>query len=214
MSLLNNNEQNIASKYKTTNKYKKGQAIFNEGFTPYSFYCILKGNVKLSRIGGEKIQILRFAKSGDIIGYRSLIADENYSTTAIAISDTTVCSLPKNIFLDELIYNSELSLKMLKQFAVELKQADELIINLTQKAGVKRIAETLIKIKDFYGQNDKTNALNISFSRNEIASIACVSTESCIRMLAELKKQGVINLVNREIQINDFPKLKIIANSK
>ncbi|MCX6297440.1 MAG: Crp/Fnr family transcriptional regulator [Bacteroidetes bacterium] len=132
----------------------------------------------------------------------------------IAISDTTVCSLPKNIFLDELTYNSELSIKMLKQFALELKQADELIINLTQKAGVKRIAETLIKIKDFYGQNDKTNALNITFSRNEIASIASVSTESCIRMLAELKKQGVINLVNREIQINDFPKLKIIANSK
>src|SRR3990167_5095219 len=68
---------------KTTNYYHKKQIIFYEGNQPYGLYCISSGIVKLYKTGMEgQQQIVRMAKSGDILGYRSLFAGENYSATA------------------------------------------------------------------------------------------------------------------------------------
>lgn len=214
VSLVSDVELDSMAEYKTITRYRRGQAIFNEGFVPYYFYCILKGDVKLSKIGLKKAQIIRFAGPGSVIGYRSLLANENYSTTATAISDVWVCGFPKSYFLSELNYNIVFSNYLMNLLAKDIKVADDLALNLTQKSGLNRIADAILKINDFYGIDLKTKSLNVSLSRNEMASIACVSTESCIRMLAQLKRLGVINLINRKIQILDLNQLKVIANSK
>ncbi|MCK6650146.1 MAG: cyclic nucleotide-binding domain-containing protein, partial [Bacteroidia bacterium] len=100
ISLFNKNEQDIAVKYRVNFHYKKGKVVFHEGFTPEYFFMIKKGVVKVTRNESNQCQILRFAKSGEAVGYRSLIARDVYSTTAITLSETVVCCFPKNVFLD------------------------------------------------------------------------------------------------------------------
>ena len=64
---------------KACNIYKKGQLIFFEGNKPQGLFCINRGKVKIFQTGIEgKEQILRLAKEGDILGYRTLISGGSY----------------------------------------------------------------------------------------------------------------------------------------
>jgi len=71
---------------KTSTNYKKGSVIYKEGNKLTGFYCLILGIVKIYKTGFDgKEQIIRFAKKGDIIAYRSLLSQESACTTAKTI---------------------------------------------------------------------------------------------------------------------------------
>src|SRR5690606_5487656 len=129
---------------KSCNIYPKGQTVFWEGNKPQGMYCVNKGAVKISHTGNDgKEQIIRMVREGDILGYRSLITGEDYTSTAVALEDTTVCLIPKENFFKLLEENSDLSLGVMKLLSKELDTAENTISSLAQKQVRERIAETL-----------------------------------------------------------------------
>ena len=67
------------STHKSCSSYKKGQYVFSEKGLPHGLFCVNSGKIKLSTSGLDgKEQILRLAKAGDVLGYRSLISSERY----------------------------------------------------------------------------------------------------------------------------------------
>jgi len=50
----------------------------------------------------------------------------------------------------------------------------------------------------------------IRISRSDLASVAGIATETFIRTLSGLKKDGLIDIEGRNIKINDIEKLKNI----
>ena len=60
-------------------------------------------------------------------------------------------------------------------------------------------------------ETDEEGFLKIGLSREEIANIVGTATESAIRQLSELKKEGVIELKGRKIKIIDEKKLRRIS---
>ena len=71
---LNNEQVEEIDNSKGCNFYNKGQVVFHEGNRTNGIYCINKGKVKLFQIGSEgKEQIIRFAKSGDVIKRRTIV---------------------------------------------------------------------------------------------------------------------------------------------
>ena len=61
------------------------------------------------------------------------------------------------------------------------------------------------------GQRFFHTEFNISMPRNDIANVFGVTVESINRELTLLQKEGVINTERRQIKINSFHSLKIIA---
>ena len=93
---LNNAEETTLSDNKVHGVFKKGQVIFFEGHQPQNLFCIYSGKVKIFKLGDDgKEQIVRFAKSSDLIGYRALLSGENYFASATAMEETIVCCSPK-----------------------------------------------------------------------------------------------------------------------
>ena len=83
---------------KTCTNYKKGSIIYKEGNRLTGFYCLIQGIVKIYKTGlDSKEQIIRFAKKGDIIAYRSLLSQESACTTAKTIEDSILCHIPYKI---------------------------------------------------------------------------------------------------------------------
>lgn len=72
-----------------------------------------------------KEQIVRLAKSGDIVGYKALLSGDRYSATATALEDCNVCFIPREIFLVILQKDAALSFEMMKVLSDELKKAEE-----------------------------------------------------------------------------------------
>jgi CRP/FNR family transcriptional regulator, polysaccharide utilization system transcription regulator len=186
---------------KNCSMFKKGQIIFNEGNKPGGMYCINKGKIKLYQTGEEgKEQILRLAKEGDIVGYRSLISGEVYSATASVMEDATVCFIPKSTFFNFLQTNSELSSKMMQLLSHDLKDAENRVTALAQKPVRERMAEALLMLNEFYG-SDSDGQINATVSREDIANIVGTATETTIRILSDFKSEKLIEPIGKKIKI-------------
>ncbi len=198
---------------KTCSIYRKGQVLFNEGGHPFGVYCVNKGKIKVSIVGDEgKEQIVRLAKDGDVLGYRSMLASERYNATATALEDSQVCFIPKDIFLSSLKKDSTLSVEVMKLLSTQLKAAEIKLTHLAQKPVRERLAETLLFLKETYGFEPGTDILSVQLSREEIANLVGTATETAIRLLSELNKENIIELMGKKIKITNIKALIRTAN--
>jgi len=192
--------------------YKRGDIIYHEGNRPNGSYCISSGIVKLFKTGVEgKDQIIKFAKKGDIIGYRSVLSGELSCTTAKVIEDATVCFIPSSTMISFMKNNSDFSLELMQIACTELGVANSFITGIAQKTVRERLAEVLIYLKREFGTDDD-NVLRISLTREEFANIVGTATESVIRLLSEFKTDKYIELNGRKIKILEEAKLKRLGN--
>ncbi|MBX7240984.1 MAG: Crp/Fnr family transcriptional regulator [Bacteroidia bacterium] len=199
--------------YKSCNIYKKGQTIFQQSQYAFGVYCINAGKAKLVQTGEEgKEQIVRLAKEGDVLGYRALLSGDHYSVTAIAIEDANICFIPKETFFDVLDKESTISTQIMKRLAEDLKRAQERITNFTQKTVRERAAETLLFLKEVFGFESDGTTLNVTLSREEMASLMGTATETTIRLLSELKNDHIIEYNGKRIRLLKIRELTKIAN--
>lgn len=206
-------ELKTLSSDKRDKHFKKGEIIFYEGNRGHGLYCIYSGKVKIHKLGEEaKEQIVRFAKKGDILGYRSLLSNEPYSATATAIEDCSICFIPKSHFLQALENNHKLSYSTIQLLTNDLKGSEEKLISITQKPVIERVSEALITLKRKFGVKPDGVTLNVVLTRREIGDLAGVTTETTIRTLSDLNKKKVIKLLGKQIQINDLPELTRLAH--
>jgi CRP-like cAMP-binding protein len=196
---------------KTSYTVKKGDPIFNEGDALNGIYCIKDGICKLSKLSDNgKDQIVKLAKKGELLGQRSLISEESTNLSAIAIEDMQVCFIPKHEILKFFSENNQFSLNMMKSVCVDLKDADDNMVNLAQKTVKQRLAETLIKLENDFGIHED-GSLKIQLSREEIAGMIGTATESCIRLLSEFSKEDWISLQGKKITITNKKELQKIV---
>jgi len=201
LQTLNSEQLKCISDGKVTRTFKKGDVIFDEGDHLKGIYCVRYGIAKLSKLSTNgKDQIIKFVSNGEVLGQRSVIAQEPANLRAVAVNDMDTCFIPKKIILDNLHNNAEFTLELLKNLAHELKEADDVIVNISQKPVKNRIAETLIHLEDSFGV-DHDGYMIIQLSREDISNIVGTATESCIRMLSELKKEKLIETSGKRIKI-------------
>ena len=192
--------------------YKRGEIIYHEGSRINGFYCMHSGIIKVYKTGIDgKEQIIRFAKRGDIIGYRSILSNELACTTAKIIEDSTLCYISSDILFSLVKNNSNFSMEIMKLTCKELGEANAYITDIAQKTVRERLAEVLIHLKDNFGLDDD-QVLQISLTREELANIVGTATESVIRLLSEFKNDGLIELNGRKIKILNSRSLIKIGN--
>ena len=196
---------------KTSYTIKKGEPIFEEGEITKGVFCVKEGICKLSKLSANgKDQIVKLVKSGELLGQRSMISDEPANLSAVALEDMEVCFIPKSEIMGFFNQNNEFSMNVMKTICGDLKEADDHMVSMAQKSVKERLAETLIYLEDTFGKNED-GTLHIQLSREELAGIIGTATESCIRLLSELNKNGFIDLIGKKIAIIDRHKLKRMA---
>ena len=192
--------------------HKKGDILYHEGNRISGFYCINSGIIKVYKTGLDgKEQIIRFAKPGDIIGYRSIHSNETACTTAKAIEDSRVCFIPSDILINFIKQNPGFSLELMKLTCNELGEANSYITDIAQKTVRERLAEVLLKLVEDFGLDDQ-KYLKISLTREELANIVGTATESVIRLLSEFKTDKLVELTGRRIKILNTRGLEKISN--
>lgn len=200
------------SQLKTCVSFRKGQVLMHEGARPQGVYCIHRGKVKLYTLGTEgKEQIIRFVTNGDLIGYRSILSDEPISASAAALEDTFACYIPKSSFFKVIEDNPKFSLNLLKLSCHELGEAGKMITSLAQKNVKERLAEILLILNTTFGVDDE-GYIDINLTREEIANMVGTATESVIRLISELRKDGYIRSKGKRIALEDRPALRQMAS--
>ena len=197
---------------KSTEQYKRGSIIYREGSRINGCYCIQKGIIKVFKTGIDgKEQIIRFARAGDIIGFRSVLSNELACTTAEVLDDASLCYIPADTLVYLVKHNGNFSMELMQLTCKELGEANAYITDIAQKTVRERLAEILIHLKNDFGL-DEGNILQISLTREELANIVGTATESVIRLLSEFKQDQLIELNGRKIRILDEAGLIRIGN--
>jgi len=196
---------------KTSYIIKKGEPLFEEGEMVNGVFCVKDGVCKMTKLSNNgKDQIVKLAKSGELLGQRSMISEEAANLSAIALEDMEVCFIPKSEIMGFFNENNQFSMNVMKSICGDLKDADDHMVNMAQKTVKQRLAETLLYLEEFSGINED-KSLRLQLSREELAGMIGTATESCIRLLSEFKKLNLIELTGKRITLLDKVSLKKIS---
>jgi CRP-like cAMP-binding protein len=209
---MSKEELKAVSDSKISQKVKKGEVIFEEGEKLNGIYCVRGGVSKLAKLSPNgKDQIVKLASKGEVLGQRSVVAEENSNLSATAVSDMEMCFIPKEAIVSALHKNPDFTYEVLRHMAHDLREADDVIVNMSQKTVKERIAEALLYMKNNFGE-DKEGYLALVLSREDIANVVGTATESCIRILSDFKKQGLIKTSGKRMAIVEARQLQDLAD--
>lgn len=201
LKALNKEELLKMADCKTSYTVKKGEPLFEEGESLHGVYCVKDGIAKMTKLSANgKDQIIKLVKKGELLGQRSLISEEAANLSAVAIEDMEVCFIPKTEVLQFFNENNKFSMELMKTICGDLKDADDHMVDMAQKTVKQRLASTLLELEKNFGLQED-GSLHIQLSREEIASMIGTATESCIRLLSELNKEGLIEIQGKKITL-------------
>ncbi|KAB1154750.1 Crp/Fnr family transcriptional regulator [Flavobacterium luteum] len=211
LKALNKDELIQLSDCKTSYTIKKGETIFEEGENVNGIYCIKDGICKLTKLSPNgKDQIIKLVKKGELLGQRSMISEEPVNLSAVALEDMQVCFIPKSDIMGYFDKNNQFSMNVMRTICSDLKDSDDHMVSLAQKTVKERLAETLLYLEETFGKSSD-GSLNVQLSREELSGMIGTATESCIRLLSDFKKLGLIELNGKKIVLKDSSKLKRIS---
>ncbi|GMN08457.1 Crp/Fnr family transcriptional regulator [Croceitalea sp. MTPC5] len=209
---MNKEELKQVSDSKTYKTIKKGESLFEEGEKLDGIYCVRNGVSKLSKLSANgKDQIVKLATKGEVIGQRSVIAEEHTNLSATAVNDMEVCFIPKETISNTMHKNPNFTLEVLRHMAHDLKEADDVIVNMSQKTVKQRVAEAFLYLKNNFGE-DENGFLMLTLSREDISNVVGTATESCIRIISEFKKKGYLKTSGKKIRIANEKGLQNLVN--
>lgn len=190
---------------------RKGDSIYKVGEESVYLVCMLKGRVKLEKLGiGGRMQIMRMFRPGDNFGYRSYFAVQEHVTEAVAMENTQVALVPMNLIERICMCNASLAMYFVRNLAIDLGASDERTVNLTQKHIRGRLADSIIFLIDKYGFEADGCTINAALSREDLAALSNMTTSNAIRTLATFVNEEILQVEGRRIRVLNREKLKRI----
>jgi len=202
----------IASmQHKTQKNIQPKQTIYLEGDSINHVYFINKGKVKTYKMNDEgKEFIIELYKEGDIFGHISLMG-ELERESAMAIEHADIVSIPKQEFLQLILSNNDIAIRLYKSSTDYILEAANKMLKLAYDSSRKKVADALLLYSSKYNEQ-KTGSFPIV--RGDISAIAGISKESVSRILTDLKDEGIIdiNSTNGDIKIKNSAILEKLRN--
>lgn len=169
-------------------------------------YCIQKGKVKVYKSCHERNFVIELVGDSDFIGYTALFNGNKHTNSAKCLDDTQLCFIPKNIFIDMLEKNGDLTSSLLKLSMKENRRISNLLVGFKCSNMLGRIATALLEVGDKYGF-DENQYLNVRLTRKDVGELSGTTTESVIRIMNDLKKEKVLSMEGSNVKIINKGKL-------
>ena len=191
---------------KKVKSYKSGEIIYDEGNHANNVYLIKSGVIKSHKIDefGKEL-ITKIYKTDEFFGYTSFTENIPYLESATAMEKSEVISISKDSLKKILKQNHKVTLEFIQLLTDNLKEFKEQLLQMAYGSVKKKTANTILQFTEKIP--NKTPG-SIKISRSDLASVAGIATESLIRTLSSLKKEGLIDIEGRNITVLDLEKLK------
>ena len=188
-------------------QFKKNQIIYYNGDKGNGLYIVISGKVKTVKLTEDGRELMTgIFSSDDYLGVNAMLSNEPYSDTASALEDTQVCIIPKEQ-VDELInLYPEVAREFINILANDVREKEEQLLQLAYHSVRKRMAEVLLRL---YRQG---NNESFKISREDMASMAGMATETVSRTLTDFKDEALIEKKGSLITILDVKRLAKMKN--
>lgn len=207
-------ELNLLSANSVTHVYKKGEILFREGSYPTGVYYIKEGKVKKYKTDKDgKEQIFYICKNGELLGYHALLSEEKYADSSSTLEESIIGFIPKEDFLKALQISSILANRILKCMSHEFGVLVNEITVFAQRSVRERLALCLILLREKYRKESEIKKpIELDISRDDLAKFVGTARETLVRLLRDLKEEGLIEIKGRKIILKKSDKISKIAN--
>ncbi|MDR2981413.1 MAG: Crp/Fnr family transcriptional regulator [Puniceicoccales bacterium] len=173
---------------------QKGDTLFQQGDPAQGFYIVLQGIILLysTNIGGKE-QVSCSFRENEIFGEDTLHGMENLPLTARAFVYSVVILIPRNSFLQLIALHPRIALNAVTAMARRLDKLTEQIAELKIHDVEERL---LIWIARRIPSEAVAASINLGIKRILATEIG-TSSETLSRLLARLKKKGLVTIKGR-----------------
>ncbi len=188
--------------------YKKHETICKQGSNVSSAIYLLEGSAKLYIEGiNNRNIILYILKPQSYIGLLSFFEIPYYSYSVTALESSRICMIDLEYIKKLYIQNHEFLIRLNKAFGKSVATIMRKIITLNQKNIRGRVADSLLYLSNL---NNSDN-FNLNLTRKDLGELSAISEENTVRLLTEFKKEGIIDINGKDIEIIDKRLLKKIS---
>jgi CRP-like cAMP-binding protein len=194
---------------KEEQSFRKGEIINHEGEKITNFKYLKSGLVKLYRrtSSGEE-QVLTITRPFEFVSNMSIFSEDRYQYSVSALEDSVVCMVKIEFIKELFLKNGGFAMGLLTKIS---KINDKIIsqtLDIRQKNLIGRVAFVLLYFtKEIYN----SRVFDLPVSRKEIADYIGMSTANVIRTMSDFKKEGIIRVFGKTIEVVDLDKLEIIS---
>lgn len=175
--------------------FKKDQVIYYDGDKGNGLYLILNGRVKTVKLANDGRELMTAIHSAEeYLGVNAMLSNEPYSDTATAMEDSLLCLIPKDQLDNLLNLYPDVAREFIKLLSNHIRDREEQLLQLAYNSVRKRMADTLMRLYKQQGGDFKV-------SREDLAAMAGVATETVSRTLTDFKDENLIDKKGSQITV-------------
>jgi CRP-like cAMP-binding protein len=195
---------------KTDISFSRGEIIFKEG-NPIQYFSYLKsGLVKLYRTDTTgKDQIIFIAGPFDFVSLIGIFSEERHTYSVSALEDSVVCCIRIDQMKSIASGNGLFSVNLMARLGHISNKIILETLEIRKRHSHGKVAYMLLK---FSSVIYNSRVFQLPVSRREIAEYIGMTTEGVIRSLSEFRKEKMIRINGREIEMLDVKALERISS--
>ena len=188
--------------------FKKGEDPLNSFNTSKYFYLVLSGKIKIFQIdfNSSKEQTLYLLSRGDMFDVVSLLDGTQREQLSEVLENGELIQIPIEDVREMILQDNNFRQLFYSYLASQLKSMEDLAISLSFYDVYQRVLHLFSKFT-YMKDNKPVLAVIDNLKNEDIASMVGTVRKVVNRNLQKLKKDGIIELSRKNIQITNFQKL-------
>ena len=207
-SLLDQKELDSYCNAHSEIKIPTGETFIKEGDSIKSFKYLYEGLIKIHRTNQDGTeQIISIGKPMDFVSIHNIFSEKKYNYSVTALEDSTVCGFDLLAIKDLIKSNGVFAQKIIETTNAASNQILTNSLNLISKSMYGKVASVLL----FFQKNVYFSPeYELPISRKEIAQYTGLSIETVIRVISSFRRDGLIKVYGKQIEIVDNDGLEAI----
>lgn len=190
-----------------------GETLFAQGAPNDAVYCLSQGLIALRSYrpdGGSAL--VRLVYPGDILGFRSFLAEDQHQTDARALLPSRVCLVARREARQVVSGSPQTLDRIARRCAEELARARDWQRAAVKSGNRKRLAQLILQlVEGLTPDTDGPRRLRLPLSRQDMAAALGVEPETVSRLIGRLRDEGVLRISGRWIELASLERLSKIA---
>lgn len=192
----------------------KNGHVFEQGEDAHSFFVLLHGHVRASKVtpAGEQI-VVRYVAPGETLGVAMAIGLNRYPATATAVDDSIVLAWPTAAWPRLVEQYPALATNTLRTVGGRLQETHSRVVEMSTQQVEQRVAHALLRLAKQSGRKVE-NGVQIDFpiSRQDIAQMTGTTLHTVSRLLSGWEQKGLIESGRQKIVLREPHQLVVLTD--
>lgn len=187
-----------------------GMRLYHEGDQPDGAHCVHSGLVELVRTADNGFELLlELCGPGGLVGGHSAIDGLPRFTSALALTDCWVTSVPRDRLVALARHDADLAMAMLVLFSRDVRVQTRHLLERSAGDAVALVALRLLELasdpmfESFRAIVGPSTVIDMPISQRGLASWAGVSRRSMAGALHRLRDDGIIRTSRLHVEVRD-----------